>query len=78
MGKKTGRLSYNYNESRMGILDRMDTWAESGLHSGECFEVFFEGNWVAERIEYDSSAKEWYLAYSRLTGAELEGLKVRY
>lgn len=78
MDKKTGKLGYNYDEKRMGILDRMDLWADTGLHCGETFEVFINGEWVADRIEYSSKSKEWYLVYNKLTGDELEGLKVRY
>lgn len=74
--KKTGRLGYNYNNDRMGILDRMDLWADDGLHCGECFEVFLNGEWVADRLEL--SKGQWYLVYSKLSGDQLEGLKVRY
>lgn len=76
MNKKTGKLSYNYENERYGILDRMDLWLDSGLHCGECFEVFINGEWVADRIEL--SKGEWYLVYSKLCGDELEGIKVRY
>lgn len=76
MEKKTGVLGYNYDNDRYGILDRMDLWADNGLHCGECFEVFLKGEWVADRIEM--SKGQYYLVYSKLHGDELEGLKVRY
>lgn len=76
MNKKTGILSYNYDNNRIGILDRMDLWLDDSLHCGECFEVFINGEWVADRLEL--SKGEWYLVYSKLSGDQLEGLKVRY
>lgn len=77
MDKITGILGYNYDEERMGILS-FDLWVKDGLHCGETFEVLVNDEWVADRIEYSSSSKEWYLVYSKLSGAELEGLKIRY
>jgi len=78
MERKTGILGYNYDEKRIGILNSMDLWADSGLHCGECFEVLINDEWVADRIEYRSSNQEWYLVYSGLKGEQLEGVKVRY
>lgn len=78
MDKKTGRLRFNYDENRVGILDSMNLWVDSGLHSGQCLEVYLNGEWVSDRIEYQSVTKEWYLVYSELTGSEIEGLDVRY
>lgn len=75
MGNKMGTLSYNYENDRYGILN-MDMWEDSGLHCGECFEVYINDTWIADRIEMSHS--EWYLVYSKLKGSELEGLKVRY
>lgn len=59
MSKKTGILSYNYDNKRIGILDVMDLWADDGLHCGETFEVYIKGEWVADRLEMSGS--EWYL-----------------
>ncbi|MBC2460395.1 DUF5348 domain-containing protein [Clostridium beijerinckii] len=74
--RKIGWLGYNSNNDRMGILDNMDLWADDGLHCGECFEVFLNDEWKAERLELGNG--EWYLVYSKLSGEQLEGLKVRY
>jgi hypothetical protein len=74
--KKTGILSYNYDNERYGILNAMDLWEDDGLHCGECFEVFINNEWVADRVEM--SKWEWYLVYSKLSGSQLEGLKVRF
>lgn len=75
MSKKTGKLGYNCDNDRMGILN-MDLWVDDGLHCGETFEVFIDGEWKADRLEMSGS--EWYLVYSKLKGDELEGLKVRF
>lgn len=80
MGKRIGYLKYNFELNRMGVLDsmKMNLWAISGLSSGECFEVLINNNWIADRIEYISESKEWYLVYSGLAGRELEELTVRF
>lgn len=74
--KKTGIFTYNYNNKRMGILSNMDLWLDEGLHCGETFEVLVDGEWIADRIEL--SQGKWYLVYSKLEGADLDGLKVRF
>lgn len=76
MSKKTGILGYNYNNDRFGILNAMDLWEDDGLHCGETFEVFINGEWVADRLEL--SEGKWYLVYSKLRGDQLEGVKVRF
>lgn len=78
MNKKTGILGYNNDEKRVGILNSMDLWENTGLHCGECFEVLINNKWVSDRIEYRSINKEWYLVYSKLAGNQLEGLKIRF
>lgn len=75
MDKKTGKLGYNYDNNRIGILS-FDLWVDDGLHCGETFEVYIDGEWKVDRLELSGS--EWYLVYSKLKGDELEGLKVRY
>lgn len=75
-GKSIGWLGYNNTNDRMGILDKMDLWADDSLHCGETFEVFLNGEWVADRLEL--SKGQWYLVNSKLSGSQLEGLKVRY
>lgn len=77
MNKKIGWLSYNYDNERFGIVDKMDLWLDSGLHCGECLEVYLNDSWVADRIEMNFS-KTWYLVETKMTGSDLEGLKVRY
>lgn len=71
---KEGRLGYNYKNDRYGILN-FDLWEDDGLHCGETFEVYLNGEWVQDRIEM--SGTQWYLVYSNLKGADLEGIKVK-
>ena len=73
--KTIGYLGYNSDNDRYGILNNSDLWLDNGLHCGECIEVYLNGEWVADRIEY---LDEWYLVYSKLKGDSLEHLKVRY
>lgn len=75
MNKKIGFLGYNSDNDRIGILNDMDLWHDDGLHCGECVEVFLNGVWVSDRLEYSDV---WYLVYSKLKGDSLEHLKVRY
>ena len=70
------RLAYNYENDRYGILDKMDLWQDSGLHCGECLEVFIDGKWIPDRIEL-KYPNTWYLVETKLSGSDLEGLKVR-
>ena len=69
-------LGYNQELDRYGILEN-DLWVDSGLHCGECIEVFVNDKWIQDRIEYDHKIKKWYLVNSGLIGEELEYLKVR-
>lgn len=77
MEKITGILGYNYEEERMGILS-FDLWVKDGLHCGETLEVLIDDEWVSDRIEYSSRTKEWYLVNTKLSGDQLERLKVKY
>lgn len=77
MNKKIGILGYNYDTDRYGILS-FDLWENDGLHCGEVFEIYLDGKWLVDRIEYKFSKKEWYLVYSKLSNDELEDLKIRY
>lgn len=77
MDKRIGKLGYNKQNDRFGILID-DLWADDGLHCGECFEIFVDGEWSVDRIEFSSKSNEWYLVYSKLSGDDLERLKVRF
>lgn len=77
MDKRVGKLGYNKQNDRFGILID-DLWVDDGLHCGECFEIFVDGEWSVDRIEFSSKSNEWYLVYSKLSGYDLERLKVRF
>lgn len=76
--KSIGKISFNYDNNRYGILNNMNLWCNDGLHCGECLEVFVNGKWVKDRIEmrWNSENDEYYLVNTKIT--ELEGLKVKY
>lgn len=78
MSKKyqTGRLGYNFENDRYGIL-KSDLWTHEGLHCGEGLEIFINEEWKADRIEMKFGGT-WYLVESGIQGDDLEGLKVRY
>lgn len=75
--QKIGRLGYNYNNDRYGVLNNMDLWEDEGLHCGECFDALVNDEWISDRIEMKRN-KTWYLVETKLEGEQLEGLKVRY
>lgn len=70
------RLGYNCELDRYGILEH-DLWVNEGLHCGDCIEVFINGEWIQDRIEYDHRIKNWYLVKSGFVGEELEFIKVK-
>lgn len=69
-------LRYNYKNDRYGILEH-GLWIDEGLHCGECINVYINGKWVKDTIEYDHKIKNWYLVNSGLVGEQLEWLKVK-
>ena len=71
-----GRLGYNNELERYGVLVS-ELWKKDGLHCGECFDIFINGEWISDRIEYNHKIKNWYLVKSKLVGEELEYLRVR-
>ena len=56
---REGRLGYNSSNGRYGILSS-DLWLDTGLHCGECLQVFMDGKWIQTRMEMDA-AQNWYL-----------------
>ena len=69
-----GRLSYNQDEDRYGLLVG-DLWYHPGLHCGECLEVMLHGEWTPTRMEMDSGL--WYLVGTSLISEYLEGVRAR-
>lgn len=72
--KKTGRLGYNPDNGRYGLLV-MDLWENTGFHCGECLEVIVDGKWEATRMEMDAG-QNWYLAGTPYHG-DLEYVRAR-
>lgn len=76
--KSIGKISFNYDNNRYGILNNMNLWHNDGLRCGECLEVFVNGKWIKDRIEmrWNSENDEYYLVNTKIT--ELEGITVKY
>lgn len=72
---KEGRLSYNYEEDRFGLLVD-NAWYHPGLHCGEQLEVWTDGKWVPTRIEIDINDC-WYLVDTPFIGNRMEQLIAR-
>ena len=71
---REGRLGYNSNNGRYGILSS-DLWIDTGLHCGECLQILMDGKWVETRMEMDA-ARNWYLVGTPYRG-DLEYIRVR-
>lgn len=70
-----GRLSYNQDEDRYGVLVG-DLWHHTGLHCGDTLEVMLpDGTWTPARMEMDSGI--WYLVGAPYVGDGLEYVRVR-
>lgn len=57
--KMTGRLGYNQENGRYGLLVT-DLWEREGFHCGDGLEVMVDGKWMATRMEMDMD-RNWYL-----------------
>ena len=71
---REGRLGYNSNNGRYGILSS-DLWIDTGLHCGECLQILMDGKWVETRMEMDV-ARNWYLVGTPYRG-DLEYIRAR-
>lgn len=47
---KTGKLDYNYQTKRVGLLTNEDLF-DYDFHCGDCFQIRINGNWQDTRIE---------------------------
>lgn len=74
--RAVGRLSYNSENDRYGLLSAMNSWKYDGLHCGQTLEVFINNKWIYDHIEMTAD-KIWYLVETGLKGEQLEGLKVK-
>ena len=70
----TGRLGYNSDNDRYGLLVS-DLWEHEGFHCGEGLEVMVDGKWIATRMEM-SADREWYLVGTDYKG-DLEYIRAR-
>lgn len=80
--KLTGRLYFNHQNGRWGIVNSDDLWSYEGLHCGEPIEWYNSENdeWIVDPIEgtYPGNNPQcWYFATSGLKGIALKNLKVR-
>jgi hypothetical protein len=78
----TGRLYFNHQNGRWGIVNSDDLWGHDGLHCGELIEWYNSqsGEWLEDCIEgiyAGDKPQYWYLSISGLKGHDLNGLKVR-
>lgn len=71
---REGRLGYNSSNGRYDILSS-DLWLDTGLHCGECLQVFMDGKWIQTRMEMDA-AQNWYLVGTPYCG-NLEYIRAR-
>lgn len=71
---KKGILIYDNTQERYDIRYGIEEY-HGGLHCGECFEVFINGEWKQTRIEYSWKSNEWYLV--GIKNISLNGLEVR-
>lgn len=72
-----GKLEYNYQNNRYGITNHSGKWIDSGLHCGECFEIFLNGKWEPTRIEMmwkNGNGKYYLIGFENL---DIDGLIVR-
>lgn len=75
--KITGRLGYNSQNERYGLLVS-DLWEHDGFCCGERLEVLVDGEWVKTRMEmaWESDGNKWYLVGTQYKG-DLEYIKAR-
>ena len=74
---KQGKLSYNSESDRFGLLIA-DLWGKE-FHCGNTLDYYDNDRevWVPTRIEISWPEKQYYLVGTGLKGDDLEGLRVR-
>ena len=71
---REGRLGYNSNNGRYGLLSS-DLWLDTGFHCGEGLKVMIHDQWDKTRMEMNP-AREWYLVGTPYCG-DLEYVRAR-
>lgn len=58
----TGRLSYNCENDRYGLIQGAQ-WMNEGFHCGDGLQVMIDGEWVDTAVEmsWDENGGAWYL-----------------
>lgn len=69
-----GKLWYNPENDRFGLLGADGEWIQDGLHCGDRLAVWIDGRWVPTRVEMTAD-EIWYLV--GLEGMTLQGLRAR-
>jgi len=65
---ETGRYDVHFNDG--GTFD--------GLSCGNTFRVYYHGEWMPTRIEYDHGVRDWYLDLADDDPCQcIDGMKVK-
>ena len=74
----TGRLGYNEEEERYGLLID-DLWEREGFRCGEGLQVMVNDQWVSTRFEMGigEGGLEWYLVDTPYRGKDIEYVQAR-
>ena len=62
---REGRLGYNSNNGRYGLLSS-DLWIDTGFHCGEGLEVLVDDQWVKTRMEMNPAGMVTSVGFSAL------------
>ena len=69
----TGRLGYNWENDRYGLLIN-DLWEREGFSCGEGLQVMVNDEWVDTRFEMSD---QWYLVDTPYRGTDIEYVSAR-
>lgn len=74
MKKLQGRLAYNFQSKRYGLL--ISDLFEKDFYCGEEVEIKINDEWKKDIFEMDNFGK-WYLKNNNIKEEELEDLQIR-
>jgi hypothetical protein len=74
----TGRLGYNWENDRYGLLIH-DLWEREGFSCGEGLQVMVDDEWVDTRFEmsWGEDGNQWYLVDTPYRGEAIEYVRAR-